>query len=91
TNNSIRKVAERFQRSNETISCCFREVLAALTSDGFRQEYMKLPCEGDGVPDRIQKDPKLFPFFQDCVGAIDGSHMFVRPPSATRGPWRDRK
>ena len=70
---------------------CFCEVLAALTSDAFQQEYMKLPREGDGIPDRIQKDPKLFPFFQDCVGAIDGSHMFVRPPSATRGPWRDRK
>ncbi|KZV60827.1 hypothetical protein PENSPDRAFT_539757, partial [Peniophora sp. CONT] len=84
----VRQTAERFQRSNETISNCFHDVLGAFTSSDFRTAYMRLP--DDKTPTRIARDPKLFPFLEDCRGAIDGSHMHVHPPSATRGRWRDR-
>ncbi|KAI5898161.1 uncharacterized protein SCHCODRAFT_02473599, partial [Schizophyllum commune H4-8] len=86
----VRHTAERFQRSNETVSRCFHLVLNALTSDGFRNTYMKLP-ESTDTPPRILHDPKLYPFFKDCLGAIDGSHFFVHPPAMTRGRWRDRE
>ncbi|KAJ8490164.1 hypothetical protein ONZ45_g13315 [Pleurotus djamor] len=89
TNSSVRKTAERFQRSFETISRSFRAVLQAFLSPDFRTAYMTLPNE-DRVPERIRNDPKLWPFFKDAIGAIDGSHLFVNPPSLTKGRWRDR-
>ncbi|VDC03190.1 unnamed protein product [Peniophora sp. CBMAI 1063] len=89
TNNSVRQTAERFQRSNETVSNCFHDVLNAINSPGFRSAYMRLP--DDKTPARIALDPKLSPFLKDCRGAIDGSHMPVNPPSITRGRWRDRE
>ncbi|KAH9916121.1 uncharacterized protein BXZ73DRAFT_26861, partial [Epithele typhae] len=61
----------------------FGLVLDAITSQGFQTAYMKLPA-GDSVPPRIANDPKLFPFFKDCIGAIDGTHIPVCPPSLTR-------
>ncbi|PPQ85132.1 hypothetical protein CVT26_004388 [Gymnopilus dilepis] len=88
TNNTIQKAGERFQRSNETISTCFKAVLDAIISPGFRGHYIKLP-NPDNVFERILKDPK-FIFFKDTIGAIDGSHLFVKPPSLTQGRWRDR-
>lgn len=67
---------------------CFRETLAALIAPNFRSKYMKLPP--NEVPERIRNDPKLYPFFMDCHGAIDGTHISVHPPAPTRARWRDR-
>lgn len=78
------------------VRCCaffgraFRSVLDAVLSQDFRAAYMKLP-EWNDVPTRIRNDPKLFPYFKDCRGAIDGSHLAVNPPTLTRGRWRDRE
>ena len=30
---------------------------------------------GDPIPDYILDNPKLFPFFEDALGAINGSHF----------------
>ena len=50
---------------------------------------MRLPS-ADEVSTRIRYDPKLYPFFKDCLGAIDGTHINVYPPATTRARWRDR-
>ena len=50
---------------------------------------MKLPSDSI-IPEHIRRNPKLYPFFKDCRGAIDGSHLPVHPPALTRGRWRDR-
>ena len=68
----------------------FHTVLDAILSPAFSSTYMKLP-PNDIVPERIRRDPKLFPFFKDCRGAIDGSHLPVHPPTLTRGRWRNRE
>ena len=47
---------------------------------------MKLP-HNDLILEQICHDPKLFPFFGDCRGAIDGSHLLVHPLALTRGWW----
>jgi len=31
------------------------------------------------------------PFFEDCIGALDGTHLPVRPPSDNPEPYRGRK
>ncbi|KAJ3832346.1 hypothetical protein F5878DRAFT_570768, partial [Lentinula raphanica] len=43
TNNSIQIIAERFQRSNETISKAFKAVLNALVHPDFCNPILRLP------------------------------------------------
>lgn len=32
------------------------------------------------VHDRIRNDPRIWPHFKDCIGAIDGTHICANPP-----------
>ncbi|KAF8332962.1 hypothetical protein F5887DRAFT_826507, partial [Amanita rubescens] len=71
---SNREMQERFQRSGDTISKAFHRVLSYLTSPSFYNRYIKLPPKNT-TPPEIRTNKKLFPFFQNCLGAIDGSHI----------------
>ncbi|KAJ7321923.1 hypothetical protein DFH08DRAFT_618396, partial [Mycena albidolilacea] len=88
---SIRHIGERFQWSNETISKYFRRVLIALSSPLFYTHYVRLPCVGDPVPEAIAHDPRFFPFFEDAIGSMDGTHIDSAPPAADRQASRNRK
>ena len=39
----------------------------------------------------IRDNPKLYPFFQDCIGAVDGSHYYTCPPGEFTEVFRNRK
>lgn len=39
----------------------------------------------------IRNDPKFYPFFKDCIGAIDGTHIPVTVPFGQVRPWMNRK
>ena len=58
-------------------------------SKEFYKSYIKLP--GLDIPSEIQGNPKLFPFFKDCLGAIDGTHIKVNPPANDHARYRNRK
>ncbi|KAJ7101207.1 hypothetical protein C8R44DRAFT_577535, partial [Mycena epipterygia] len=88
---SIRHVGERFQRSNETISKYFRRVLIAVSSPPFYMRYVRLPSADDPTPDSILHNPKLFPFFRDAIGSMDGTHINSAPSAADRHASRNRK
>ncbi|KAF8155460.1 hypothetical protein B0H34DRAFT_637748, partial [Crassisporium funariophilum] len=88
---SIRHVGERLQRSNETISKYFRRVLDAVSSGTFYNHYVKLPDIGAPIPDYIRNNPKLFPFLQHILGALDGTHINCFTSAADRHASRDRK
>jgi hypothetical protein len=34
------------------------------------------------TPDEIRNDPKLYPFFKDVIGAMDGTHIPCNPSAA---------
>ncbi|GFP90064.1 hypothetical protein PHJA_001150200 [Phtheirospermum japonicum] len=53
-------------------------------------EYIRAP-DFDVVPEWIQKNPKLFPYFKDCVGAIDGTIIPAWVPHQKHGTYRSRK
>jgi len=59
-------------------------------SPPFYSRYIKLPVH-DQVPPEIHDNPKLYPFFKDCRGAVDGTHIESFVPEDAASRYRDRK
>ncbi|XP_057733226.1 protein ALP1-like [Arachis stenosperma] len=77
-----------FHRSGETISRHFHNVLHAILSlegDFFRQP------SGEEVPYEILNNSRFYPFFKDCIGAIDETHSRVKIPRVDAPRFRGRK
>lgn len=70
-NASNRAVQDRFQHSGDTIHRHFYSVLNAFLQ--LYKEYVTLPSST--TPPQIRHNPKLFPYFKDCIGAADGTHI----------------
>ncbi|KAK2637453.1 hypothetical protein Ddye_032245 [Dipteronia dyeriana] len=71
-----RIIYEQFQHSGETVSRQFRIVLKKMIMlDEIRplEEYNE-------VPDYIRSNHKYWPYFKDCIGAIDRTHVRVSLP-----------
>ncbi|KAF8153668.1 hypothetical protein BJ912DRAFT_804478, partial [Pholiota molesta] len=83
------EMQERFQRSGWMVSKCFHRLLNMLVSKEFYGTYVRLPT--NNVPPEIQHNPKFFPYFSECRGALDGSllHAFVSKSDMAR--FRSRK
>ncbi|XP_022565227.2 uncharacterized protein LOC106365746 [Brassica napus] len=39
----------------------------------------------------LEGKPQYWPYFKNCIGALDGTHIAVRPPSGNSEPFRGRK
>ncbi|KIJ28317.1 hypothetical protein M422DRAFT_107730, partial [Sphaerobolus stellatus SS14] len=91
TNSSNRKVAERFQRSGDTISKCFHRVVNALTCPAVYNTYIRFPDMNTPIPEEIRQSKKFYPFLKAAIGATDGSHIPVHPPAKIRARFRNRK
>ena len=50
-------------------------ILNLLTSDAFYNSYVQLPDANTPLASEIRDNPKLFPFFKDCQGSIDRTHI----------------
>ncbi|KIM59698.1 hypothetical protein SCLCIDRAFT_47379, partial [Scleroderma citrinum Foug A] len=87
---SIRHIGEHFQRSNETISRYFQKMLVIFSSPPFYTTYIQLPT-GESVPPKIRHNSKFWPFFQNAIGAIDGSHIHAAPPAFVHPNYQNRK
>ncbi|KAG4920836.1 hypothetical protein JHK82_049774 [Glycine max] len=87
---SVRNCEERFQHSGETISRHFHNVLEAVCM--FAKDIIK-PVDPSfrDTPDEILKDARYRPYFRDCIGAIDGTHIRVCVPSHLQGVYIGRK
>jgi len=100
---SNRHAQERFQRSGWTISK-FVDVIWILGNDwkyrsfheslnaiaAVAKEVIQLP-DPNNIPPEIQNNPKMMPFFKDCIGALDGTHIPCQPPKKDAKPYRNRK
>lgn len=87
---SYRTACELFRHGTATISESFHRVLHALTK--LYQKYVCLPP--NETPDFIESDNRFYPYFMDCLGAIDGSHIPIaikNLKAEQRVPWRCRK
>ena len=85
---SLRQTAERFQHSSATISKCIHEVANALMTV---KDSMFVMPKTNIVPEEILLNPKRFPFFKHCIGALDGTHIPAMVNSSEAGRYRNRK
>ncbi|KAK2450637.1 hypothetical protein QL285_009750 [Trifolium repens] len=83
-----RTVSFVFNRSGETVSLHFHNVLHAILALG--EEFLVQPS-GANVPPQILNNSRFYPFFKDCIGAIDGTHIRVKVPRAEAPRFRGRK
>ena len=70
---------------------CIHRILDALTSEKVYSTYIKLLTRNSPVPREIRDSPDFWPFFKDCIGAIDGSHIPAFVPESLRARFHDRK
>uniref|UniRef100_A0A2N9FH55 Uncharacterized protein n=1 Tax=Fagus sylvatica TaxID=28930 RepID=A0A2N9FH55_FAGSY len=84
-----RVLQDRFQHSGETISRHFNDVLLALAK--LSTDLIKPHTPLTEIPIHIRDKPKYYPYFKDCVGAIDGTHISAWVPSQLQIPYRGRK
>jgi hypothetical protein len=66
-------------------------VLGALTSTAVYESYVKLPSADAPVPEEIRCSKKFFPWFKDCIGALDGTHIAAFVAEVMRAAYRNRK
>uniref|UniRef100_A0A5B6Z1I6 Uncharacterized protein n=1 Tax=Davidia involucrata TaxID=16924 RepID=A0A5B6Z1I6_DAVIN len=86
---SNRMLQHRFEHSGETISRHFHEVLTAcvkLSMDNVKPHGRHAP-----FPEYLRSNPKFWPHFQNCIGAIDGTHVKANLPVDERIPFICRK
>lgn len=85
TNREVQRV---FGRSGPIISRHFHNVLRAVIE--LEDLFMKQP-DGLSTPAEIHDNPKLYPYFKDCVGAIDGTHVRVKVSASDAPRYRGKK
>ncbi|XP_017970384.1 PREDICTED: uncharacterized protein LOC108660642 [Theobroma cacao] len=78
-NETNRNVQNKYEKSAETVRRKFGEVLDSLCL--LANEIVKASdFQYVEVPSKIKNDRRYWPYFQGCIGAIDGSHVLAIPP-----------
>ncbi|CAL1402175.1 unnamed protein product [Linum trigynum] len=89
TGGKYRTLAFYYHRSIGTISRHFHNVLRAVIS--LAPEFLKQPNATTPVSSKIANNSRFFPYFKDCIGAIDGTHFRVKVNRAGQTRFRGRK
>lgn len=88
--NSYREIADWWQHSTSTISEVRNVVSTSVIAVHKIQSFFDIPRQNDPVPSRILTDYRFYPFFDNFIGALDGSHIPAHV-SSTERPFRNRK
>jgi len=78
-------IGDRFQHSNNTIHKWFKRVLRAVCLLG--TEIIS-PTNQNGPHELLLRK---YPFFKDCIGAIDGTHVAAWVPTSRQTSFHGRK
>ena len=84
-----RSVNERWQHSGCTISFVVHEVATVIKM--CKQYLIVPPAVLDPIPFKISSSRKFSPYFDNCIGALDGTHIHAVVPPDDRKPFRNRK
>jgi hypothetical protein len=69
----------------------FKCILIAFSSHSIYSTYIQLPNADTPIPPQIVETMKLYPYFANVIGAIDGMHINCHPSAADRDAARDCK
>ncbi|PHT89049.1 hypothetical protein T459_04162 [Capsicum annuum] len=85
-----RMIQERFQHSGETVSRHFHHVLYAclkLTMDIIKPKDSTVY----DIHPKLKEDKRYWPYFKNCIGAINGTHISCIVPSKDQIKYIGRK
>ncbi|KAM3266436.1 putative nuclease HARBI1 [Capsicum annuum] len=85
-----RMIQERFQHSGETVSRHFHHVLygcSKLTRDIIKPKDSTFY----DIHPKLKEDKRYWPYFKNCIGAIDGTHVSCIVPSKDQIKYIGRK
>lgn len=85
---SFHTTADVFGRAVPTVSRCFYLILSTLQK--LFQEIVRPPPD-DYSPLEIRENPKRWPFFKNCIGAVDGTHIRAYILKSNQAPFINRK
>ena len=85
---AYRNAAEKFHHSLDTISRVFHEVLDACCL--LYQRIVRISHAAESH-DFLKENPKIWPFLEECLGALDECHISIAVPSSQQSVWRNRK
>ena len=83
---SMRKLAERFQRSTQTIHKAYHHVLQCLISNPIYTSKIKSATAPTPLHPKIEYSWHYSPYFNDCIGAVDGTHIPISPRTIKENP-----
>ena len=66
-------------------------VLCALTSPEIYYDLVELPTRSCPIPEEILSNKAFYPYFKDCIGAIDRTHIPVHVPEGEHAAYWNRK
>ena len=66
-------------------------MLGIFSTEPFYTTYINLPDAHTPLSQRIRNNPKMSPFFDRALGALDGCHISCAPPSYSHPSYRNRK
>nr|XP_043630821.1 uncharacterized protein LOC122602128 [Erigeron canadensis] len=94
---SNRDVGERFQHSGETAEHSMKFFLEAITArgkgfQGLARDIIK-PKDAtfQSIPPEIVNDQRYMPYFKNCIGCIDGTHIGACISEGQQLPYIGRK
>jgi hypothetical protein len=85
---SFSSVCDRVERSLETVHRYFHRVARCLCR-AF-SSFVEFPTSDTPISIKISHDRRFWPYFENCIGAVDGTHIPVRV-AQHQTAYRDRK
>lgn len=86
---SFQWLQDRFQHSGKTISCIFNEVLRAMVK--LSLDYLCLSSLDKPLASQICNNSKYYLYFEDCLGALDGTHIMATVLAEEQNIFRNCK
>lgn len=87
-NASYEDLQHEFKHSGETIHRHIQSFFHIIPSLMYR--FVK-PATGISVHWKISTDERFFPYFHNCIGVIDGTHVPITISVEKQAPYRNRK